>query len=139
MTQNTYNPEGKKTGYWEEECRCYDSNLKQSVPGIHRGHYLNGRKTGDWTMFLLDETVIRICSYKEGFPCGEVSRFRHDYNGRSLVGQYDDNGDKTGIWKSYFRSGAISHLSIYNGGKTVGIQKQFRENGELSHEKIHIK
>lgn len=53
-------------------------------------------------------------------------------NGKlSSQGSYDEDGRKTGEWKSYFDSGILSEIELYDGGRLNGLQKYYDIDGVL--------
>src|SRR5690606_17599989 len=43
------------------------------------------------------------------------------------TGQYDQNGERTGVWKEYYKNGQLKEVCSYINGKKNGIFKKYYE------------
>ena len=48
--------------------------------------------------------------------------------------QYDDKGNKVGLWKSYYDTGELEEESYWVDGKQTGVFKTYYKNGNLQME-----
>ena len=57
----------------------------------------------------------------------------YDSNGTlSAVGEFDKNGERTGIWHWYYDTGVLREVQEYKAGKSTGLGKFYDNNGYLA-------
>ena len=56
----------------------------------------------------------------------------YDNGNLKVTGIYDENGQKTGEWKSYHENGKLYSVGKFENGKATGKWKFFDENGNLT-------
>ena len=93
------------------------------------------------TDYYPNGTIKTIASYKDSIP--EGVRREYDENGRikmayifskgDIIGQgiLNEDGEKEGDWKEYFKDGNLKAEGRYKDGKRVGQWKFYHENGNL--------
>ena len=81
---NQYDPEGRKTGYWEE---YWDNGALD-----RKGSYINGLMDGMWEIYYIDGELYSRGSYKDGERNGEW--FYYNYDGKLEYKTLYKNGDK---------------------------------------------
>ena len=79
-------------------------------------------------VLLVGETLVKG---KETSMKGPVTVYRYDQT-LLATGQYNDNGEKEGIWKYYYKSGSLMKEMIYRKNMTVDTLKEYFTNGYLS-------
>lgn len=81
---------------------------------------LDGKKEGEFIAYGLDGEIITEETYDNGFL-----KSRQTYN------RYDENGEKTGVWRDFFSNGEVKSETTYKNGKKDGLTKTFDEKGRL--------
>jgi len=94
----------------------------------------------NWTIFLLIITII-IGGISCGTPTTDenivTSSIIDSLNKDSLIyNQYKD-GQKTGLWRSYYSNGILQNEFYYNNGVKEGIGKEWWEDGTLATEGLY--
>ncbi|WP_296385540.1 energy transducer TonB [Winogradskyella sp.] len=111
------------------------------------GQYKNKKKVGEWKRYYKDGQISRLYSYNKGkLNKEEVSYYKNGKvsNKTEKVGEdyisfgYYKSGElnyekqqKTGYYKSYYKSGAIDIEANYLEYELVGIWKKHYENGQI--------
>ena len=111
---------------------------------IQETFYVDGVKQGDETQFYPDGSVKRILRYENGKEEGLALEYNKEgtviteemYDGGFLkrkeeFNRYDEEGNKTGVWRTYFDNGEIKTEISYKGGKKEGTSKLFDQDGKL--------
>ncbi len=79
-------------------------------------------------VLLVGETLMKG---KDASMKGPVTVYRYDQT-LLAVGQYNDNGEKDGQWKYYFKSGSLMKEMNFNKNITIDTLKEYYINGYLS-------
>jgi uncharacterized protein len=108
----TFYVDDKKQG----EEQWYSENGKL----IKRMIFENDKAEGLATVYDENGNVIVEEEYKNGFL-----RKKKEFN------KLDENGEKTGVWRTYFKSGNIATEISYRHGKKDGTSKEFDKDGKL--------
>ena len=119
---NQYDPEGRKTGYWEE---YWDGSTKL----YSKGKYKKGNQEGMWEYYENNGDLW----IKGNYIDGEADGIWEDYwsNGNlENKGQYI-NGKMGGMWESYYRNGNLHTKGQYINDKKHGIWEYYEDNGRL--------
>ncbi len=108
--------------------KLYDERGKQ----IASGQYVNQQKEGKWLSFE-DGVVIAEDYYKNDKKHGESRTF---YTGTGELYEETDwiNGEETGVYRSYFRSGKTNFECQMKNGLRDGYCQSFYENGRVEME-----
>lgn len=108
---------------WDDLHRDYllpfDSDKKNVL--VFRGNYRFGIST------------IGAADKAQEHYIGHVE-FYNTKGGVSKVGSYDEQGDKTGEWTSYYDTRILREISNYEDGKINGVAKLYYPNGQLKNE-----
>jgi antitoxin component YwqK of YwqJK toxin-antitoxin module len=91
-----------------------------------------------------DDEIVEIVEIEEVEEVSEykiIKEYYRNYNYKDprklkYVGAYDDNGDRTGLWKLFMPTGEgyISSQGYYKNGKRVGHWKYYYSNGYVKAE-----
>lgn len=142
---------GKKSGQWKffypNGSTEQEGGYKNGQPDGHwiwyypngniriEQDYYRGRLDGPYVEYGDSAQIIAKGSYVDGLEEGEWEYYA---DGEKVEGRYA-GGERTGIWKSYWRdrNGKYSRLSFqgrYVGGMEDGKHQYFNENGKLREE-----
>ncbi len=116
------------------------------------GQYRRGRQQGEWTYHHDNGQIDRKVTFDNGLPDGDVDVYRADgtlsakrafdkgkRSGEWIV--YDDtgkqmlseehyrDGQRDGVWKSWFPSGQLQREITFKAGKPDGVAKEWNEDG----------
>jgi len=79
-------------------------------------------------------TIVKEIYYvqagKDSLKFGSYTRF-HTNREVAIMGQYDDKGRQTGLWKEFYRNGKPKMECPYLDGKKNGLLITYSENGKL--------
>lgn len=112
IAKETYYVDDIKQG--EEQWFFPDGKLKKSIL------FNDGKEDGLALEFNEEGIIVSQEEFKNGYL-----RNKEEFN------QLDENGEKTGTWRTYFPNGEIATEINYKGGKKDGTAKVFDENGKL--------
>lgn len=108
-------------------------------------HYKNGIKEGTYKSFHPNGKLKKVAFYKEGVLDGKAFEYSKE-DGRLLTEEVyrkgdkavdvafnrrDEEGKKTGPWKTYYPDGTVKIEANYTEGVLDGIYKEYKKNGEL--------
>lgn len=119
---NQTDASGKKQGLWQVK----NKNITET------GHYINGRKEGEWTATFPSGSKKHVLTYKNGLPKGYAIFYYED--GKIMEqGNWDVNHWK-GEYTFYHANGNPAYkFNFDESGKRVGRQLYFHENGNLKY------
>lgn len=129
----------EKIGYWEEPISYFDDIHKRIEPGLEKGCYYEGKRSGLWKIFGVNDNLIQRHTNKNGKRIGEFAFYFHDSNIPKVIGERDDNEKSCGVWTWFHENGNICKIAHYNDGKFNGLYQTFYENGDCAGEIINIK
>ena len=89
---------------------CFDRYKKK----YSEGNLTNSKKTGEWTEFKANRSL-----------------FSKSY--------YDDYGNKTGNWKTWYEDGTLADDEFYKNDSLQGECKYYYKNGQLSADEVYEK
>ncbi|UUV22306.1 toxin-antitoxin system YwqK family antitoxin [Paenimyroides aestuarii] len=93
----------------------------------------NGKETGEWKFYTLNEDLESIGYYENGQKHGEWKDFYA--NGKTLkTGNYE-NGKRTGEWKTYNQNGELASVEKYIDGKQIGKTELYNQQGKSTTQK----
>jgi len=52
--------------------------------------------------------------------------------------QYNDKGQQHGYWEWHWSNGDLQYKCIYNNGKEIGYEEDYRYNGKLIKKIFHL-
>lgn len=81
--------------------------------------YLNNKKNGLEKLYFPNGTLKQQTNYQNDIPTGRYKLFYE--NGKlEITGEYDNYGNKVGIWFSYDQNGVIKDQIKYEKGRPTG-------------------
>ena len=106
--------------------------------------YLNDISQGERLEYYPDGSLKSVVEMVDGKEVGLLL----EYNEKGIViteaiydngylkdlneyNRYDDEGKKTGVWRTYFNNGEIASEIVYKGGNKNGLSKVFNDKGKL--------
>lgn len=98
-----------------ERIEFYPSGKIKSTVNI-----VDGKNVGQLTEYNEKGEIITEEIYDNGF-----------LKDRQELNRYDDNGEKTGLWRTYYPDGTIKSEGDYVDGKKNGVFKEFDKKGKL--------
>ncbi|MEX1002318.1 MAG: toxin-antitoxin system YwqK family antitoxin [Crocinitomicaceae bacterium] len=111
---------------------------------IQETFYVNDEKQGEEIHFFADGQRKKVITYNQGKEEGLALEYNEEGtviteelydNGylkrKEKFNRYDEEGNKTGVWRSYFDNGNIKTEISYSGGKKEGVSKLFDKDGKL--------
>ncbi len=101
-------PQGERVEYFP------DGNIKSFV------EIIDGKEEGLLLEYNEDGIVITEALYDNGFL-----KDQQKYN------RYDEEGKKTGVWRTYFKNGDIASEIVYKAGSKNGLSKIYNKKGKL--------
>lgn len=110
----------------------YYSNGKVSIEKVYIND-INAEHIKSYTKegFLDSESYFSLSSLKD---IGISKSYYPNTNQLFSIEEYDKNGFKTGIWKSYYEDGAIRKIDDFTKDKEIYIRQYFYENGKVERE-----
>jgi len=114
----------KEIGEWKW---YFENGQLESV-----GSYEKGHQTGQWKEYFSNGKLRRIRNFNNGFLIGKSTTYH--LTGRiMLIGSYDENGEKIGVWKKYNSDEKLIGISICKNGKEFknGAWKYYDEDGKI--------
>ena len=119
-----HNSNGKKEGVWE--LFFENGNIHWRTP------YKNGKEDGIVERFFENGNIRMRTPYKNGEKDGIVEKFEdtvtltphieHHSNGNIWIkGQHNSNGEREGVWESFYPNGNIQCRIPYKNGEKDGI------------------
>ena len=126
---NQYDPEGNKTGYWEEY--YYDGTLE------FKGSYKNKKLIGEWKDYFLTGELNQISFYSNtGRKIGKwIIYDRYGYV--MSVTEYKNNSLKQMI-TYHHKSNIISSITNYKNDFRNGLKTIFHKNGKPKEKKFYL-
>jgi len=120
---------------------------------IKEGRYYKGKKTGKWTYYYLNSKMQKVVHYdhdeiegvyisyynsgqleEKGYKVNDIftGEYEHYYSNGHLIekGTYTYNGEKTGLWVTFYENGKPKSKGSYNNGKKVGKWLDWNEQGK---------
>jgi antitoxin component YwqK of YwqJK toxin-antitoxin module len=88
--------------------------VKQSIP------FKNGKADGISYVYSPDTLVTNIIHYKMGY----VEK-------QEKINQTDENGNKQGIWKKFYKNGTLAKEERFKDGTVDGYTKEYDKKGNL--------
>ena len=152
--------EGKSEGIWKfynDEGNLvwlypYEGDLKNgcaiqydSLGNVAKEtYYVDDKKQGEEIWYFEDGSVQKKLNFEEGKESGIALEFdengvivaEQEYSNGYLrsnkkFNQFDENGNKTGVWRDYYKNGQLKSEISFKGGKMDGLSKEFDEQGRL--------
>lgn len=106
--------------------------------------FVNGILQGEKTWYYSDGSIRKTVKVENGEYVGEAIEYRENGdiitievydNGflqdKQVINRYDENGNKTGIWREYHPNGVVKAEIKYRDGKQDGVQKYYNKKGKL--------
>ncbi|MCM4155681.1 hypothetical protein [Gramella sp. AN32] len=90
-------------------------------------------KEGKETGFLRNGKKFYEQIYKEGVSVGRYHQYSLSEN-IVLEGEFNEEGGKTGEWKTYFPNGILESLTTYKDGEINGLYQEYDADGKLFYE-----
>lgn len=112
IVKETFFVDDKKQG--EEVCFFENGTIQKKL------NFEEGKESGIALEFDDNGTIVAEQEYKNGYL-----RSNKKFN------QLDNEGNKTGIWRVYFKNGQIKSEISFKGGKMDGLAKEFDNKGKL--------
>lgn len=81
---------------------------------------VNGKEVGQAIEYGVNGDIITEEIYDNGFL-----KERNEYN------RYGPNGEKTGVWRTYYPNGSLATEVSYKNGEKSGLAKTFNKKGKL--------
>lgn len=116
----------------------YEGSLTQYYDNGHvkeKSTFKNGNRDGKYEDFYNypENQLMSTGLYANGVPVGEWKNYYA--NGKmEETGKYNKNGEKDGVWKTYFDNDTLSSIEVFSNGKLDGLNKNFDDNGFLTEE-----
>ncbi len=143
LTQEVSYLRGKKSGYSKKYKLVFtDDTLKNIL--ISKELFLNDLKEKQGYYYDNKGKIKRIVRYKNNKKHGLTREFNTDsliqavykYHNdflidREFINQYDDNGLKQGVWRSYYDNDNIRQEENYKDGKLNGYLRKYDNRGQL--------
>jgi len=102
----------------------YDTNVVIKSKQIF---YADNIATGKGYEYGKDGRITTLLTYKKGTLIG-----------KEIINRFDKNGNKKGVWKSFYNSGKLKQESNYNNGLLNGYLKEYDEDGKLLKATLYI-
>ena len=113
--RNVYYRKGNSTSDPAIGITGYFAYFNRNKEKYLAGNFKNNKKTGEWTGF-------------------KTSRFL-----QSSKSYYDDYGNKTGNWKTWYEDGTLADDEFYKNDSLQGECKYYYKNGQLSADEVYEK
>lgn len=164
MTEGFYK-DGMRIGKWAYDYFLdVNTHVKGSlsfVNGVNTGR-LDFYKIEQHPTFGVNETLVGSGAYANGKKVGRWIEFNHGTKGDFIeTGNYDENGNRDGLWKiriahqtylagsynngvphgkfnHYYDNGQLKYESTYNNGLEEGEFKRYYKNGQLQEQGTHV-
>lgn len=107
-------------------------------------YYVNGVKQGEEQWLYPDGKVKKIITFvddkeeglavefdKEGHVLSEEEYRNGFLRSKESFNQYDDEGNKIGVWRTYHKNGNVATEISYKAGRKEGASKEFDKDGKL--------
>jgi len=127
----------------------YDENQKvwNVTDNFRRGYYRTGNSTSDpsigitgyFTYFDRYKEKYLEGNFKNSKETGEWTRFTTSHFSQSSKSYYDDYGNKTGNWKTWYKDGTLADDEFYKNDSLQGECKYYYKNGQLSADEVYEK
>lgn len=93
-------------------------------------NYVDGRRHGrQWKMLDGDYKFTETSYFNHGKPVGKYERRYTDLDMPQVLGQYNDNGGKTGTWTKFNDLGDTVYIEHYSNGQLEGERIVFASTG----------
>jgi antitoxin component YwqK of YwqJK toxin-antitoxin module len=96
-------------------------------------------RNGPWEYRNGNNELISVINYAwlTNTPAGE-GKFFYPNGKIQSEGMYDSSGKRTGIWKSYFKTGKTSEETPYESGVINGVVLEYFESGRMKSKAAHV-
>jgi antitoxin component YwqK of YwqJK toxin-antitoxin module len=142
-----YDTEGRKTKKY-----IYEEDLKNGCAVIYdtlgnvveEVFYIDDVPQGEQLTFYPDGSIKSRVNLKDGKRIGEFIAYAENgdiitesiYDNGYLkekkeYNRYDENGEKTGVWRTFHSNGTVASEINYKNGKRNGLAKTFNKKGKL--------
>lgn len=92
--------------------------------------YINDKLNGEWRMYFLNGTLVKVTTYKDDSIHGIYRKYWIDGKTIEEEREYLD-GSNTYVERTYFKSGKLEKEVPYKNGLINGLAKSYYENGQL--------
>ncbi len=118
----------------------YVNNVKQGVYRIYssnetiekEGYYHEGLKHGEWKMFTSNSKPMWISIYHNDKHIARTKAWNGQ--GIQVLDGHVKDGEKDGLWTTYYHTGEKKEIFHFEAGKAHGINKEWFKNGKLEEE-----
>ena len=134
-----------KNGKTEYELNVTDSKYQGDLAQYYMdGHleqkatFKDGKRIGKYQEFydLPENAVKQEGNYEKGIITGTFKSY-HQNGAVSETGEYNKEGAKTGVWKSFNEDKILISEQTFNNGKNSGTSKEYTNKGKLAEEYIY--
>ncbi|MHA7944253.1 toxin-antitoxin system YwqK family antitoxin [Formosa sp. 3Alg 14/1] len=115
--------DNQKTGEWIS----YYENREQKAINHYKNNVFHGHQKMDYSQELYMEG-----DSKDGIKVGIWNSYFKDDNRIKYIKAFDDAGNASGEWKSYYDSGELYNVEHYLNNKPHGIQTTYFKNGNVN-------
>ncbi|WP_310992976.1 toxin-antitoxin system YwqK family antitoxin [Aequorivita marina] len=115
--------DNKKTGKWVS---YYENGEERAIKNYLKGE-LNGYQKMDYSQVLYMEG-----NSKDGVKVGTWKSYFKENKQLKYVKHFDDKGNATGEWKTYYETGELYLIENYLNNRPHGKQVEYFKNGNIS-------
>jgi antitoxin component YwqK of YwqJK toxin-antitoxin module len=135
---------GRKSGYYY----TYETVTEKNQVSVHylksKELYVNDKKEGQGFIYFpggkIRQTIVYVNGKRHGVAKEfdeegtiiTIFEFRNDYMiSREFINRKDENGQKTGVWKSFHNNGTLKEEHTYKNGTLEGTVRMYADNGKM--------